>query len=210
MEEATFFENADKYLDGLMNSSEAKAFEALVGTDPEMKKKLKDHTYIRNALQGEGRAELGSLIKNLQTEVDLENSKKGNGTPKGKIRSIKRFLPLLVAASVALLVGVFFFNAGTDEKREDLSQEMSNNLETKGEILWEGEVEVSVLPEEGKFGGPTQTKKEVIIYKSETEYFVEEDGVLRVFLNKMESVNEISIRLRGDELFINDMILRIK
>jgi len=109
MKEATYIE-FDKYLNNELSSFELDSFNSRLKTDSEFKEEFE----IYKALE----SSLGASISNKENEIELRNTLSNLGSkyikeeaPKKntKVISLFNYRKLMVAASIALLIGFFLF-----------------------------------------------------------------------------------------------------
>lgn len=112
MKDAAYIE-FDKYLNNELNSSELESFNLRLNNDDEFKEVFE----IYKALE----ASLSSTISNEEEEIELRKTLSNLGatyikeeTPKKKTKviSLVNYRKLMVAASIALLIGFFIFKDG--------------------------------------------------------------------------------------------------
>ncbi|SDX99252.1 hypothetical protein SAMN05444411_11371 [Lutibacter oricola] len=100
----------EKYLSNELTTEELDYFDLELSTNTYFKQEFEIYKSLNESLSSkfeneENETELRSTLTNLGKEFIKEEKK-------GKVISIKRLRPLMVAASIALLVGFFLFNNG--------------------------------------------------------------------------------------------------
>lgn len=100
----------EKYLNKELSKEELTYFDSEMNTNPDFKQEFEIYKNLNTSLQ--------SKIENEEKEIELRKTLTNLGSEfikdkkKGKLISMKKLRPLMVAASIALLIGFFLFNNG--------------------------------------------------------------------------------------------------
>ena len=203
MDEATFLEKMDKYLDGQIFGAELEDFKSMIQDDPDKKTLLQEQKIIRQNLTELGRSDLADKLASLKEDVINDNTLQTNDDSQESLfYRLKRFIPLTAAASVIFILGMFYFTQDGDRTNRKL---VSNNQELAGtgtKMIWEGEIKLSIIPEEGKFGSGNMQSMQTSVYKSQDEYYELEGNSLKIFLDEDEFPLDKNLQLKGEELII--------
>ncbi|MDC8003373.1 hypothetical protein POV27_04885 [Aureisphaera galaxeae] len=102
-------DHIEKYLDGELNPEEAKAFEARLANDNELKTAFEETKAARNLITAAGRMELKETFEGFEKEM-----KSSESSDSEQVRVIplwaKRVMP--IAAMIVVFVGVYWFMLG--------------------------------------------------------------------------------------------------
>lgn len=123
MEELRYIE-FDNYLSNKLVEEELTSFKKRLQSDTDFKKEFEIYKALNSSLSSKFKNEKGE--KALRNTLSNLGSKYIKEEKKGKVISMKRLRPLMVAASIALLIGFFLFNNG-NPTYSDFSKH--NNLE---------------------------------------------------------------------------------
>lgn len=97
-----FIENIDAYLEGSLSAEEMTAFDKELQSNSELMKEVELQQRLQEGIFAAGlRNQLKEMAQSQQAESEPS---------KGRVISLRRAAPLAVAASVALLLGIFLWN----------------------------------------------------------------------------------------------------
>jgi len=118
----------DKYLNNELSSIELKSFIKQLNTDVNFKEEFEIYKSLEKSLS--------SKFENEEATKDLKATLSNLGNQyikkETKVRSLLRYRPILVAASIALLIGFFLFNNG-EPVYSDYSNHNSLELIVRGD-----------------------------------------------------------------------------
>jgi cytochrome c-type biogenesis protein CcmH/NrfG len=117
------FDDIARYADDLMTADERRAFEAALGTDPELQQQLALYRDVDTALQqqfgkDEQREQLQGTLQQMRQEYFGEKAESSLDTPSAlqpdaqpaKVIPFKRYLGVAIAVAAILVVGLFVWN----------------------------------------------------------------------------------------------------
>lgn len=166
MNKATFQENIDKYLDGLLKGNDLEDFKNALNTNDDLKQDLNIHKQARLLLKRSGRLELTQKLTTLKSEVAEEQ------LPQKRF-GLKSIIILIIFISF-LIAGYLIIEKNNRHK----------SVISKAPIALISK-DVNFLPEEGRLGGTTVLKKQLEFYISEQNGYKQGDPI-KVFLTEAD------------------------
>jgi len=193
MYKATFLEKVDRYMDDEMNENEIREFQDILEANSKYQVMYEEHKALRNQIQTVGRSDLETRLGKIREELDVAKK------PFSEKSRIWKFIPYGIAASILILAASIFL---TNKPIDTTGGEISNQSNIILEPVWKGEVEVNILPEEGKFGAGSKMIRQVEIYKSDSEYYLEDNFGIHVYINYNYEIRHISLNVKENQIIL--------
>lgn len=163
MDKETFLDLMDKYIDGELTDTEKYNFEQMIEENLDMKNKYQIHRAIREGIQREGREKLKLQLQKIKNEVKKEEE-----------RNVFIFKILKYAAVLTTgILGVLFL------MKPDFIYKDSIN--TQVDRIYVGQLNVKILPLEGKLGASIGQKKEIVLISDASNLYYDRNDTIYIF-----------------------------
>jgi LPXTG-motif cell wall-anchored protein len=188
-------EELEKYINGALNESERSDFEAKLQNDPELKEELDFKLSLRNVARAYEKDLLKDRLKQIQSQLPKTGETKFNWSY------------LAIAASLLLLVGIFFLTHKTFHERVDYAKLKKETSPFTAELKAANEIQVArkeiiiTKIDKGKFGFANHPmegslvayiKKPRIVDSSNTGVFYKFEND-NLFIRATDSISELKV-----------------